>query len=43
MSKSPNIFKKALDHLIDGRQRSAQRYIDGYLKEHRPTQPSGKR
>lgn len=39
MTDKPGFFRKAVEQLIEGRHRSAQRYVDSYLREHGLTQP----
>lgn len=34
MTDKPGVFRKALEQLIEGRQRTAQRFVDAYLREH---------
>jgi len=37
VTHKPNLFRTVLDALIAGRQRSAERYVAGYLRDHPAT------
>jgi hypothetical protein len=34
MTDKSNVFRRILDALVEGRQRTAQRYVDNYMRDH---------
>ena len=34
MTEQKTIFRRALDAIIDGRSREAQRYVDAFMRSH---------
>ena len=40
MADRPNVFRRVLESLVEGRSRSAQRYVETYLKDHKSQRPS---
>lgn len=34
MTQRAGLLRRMLDALVEGRQRSAQRYVDGYFRDH---------